>query len=70
MTERKYGNRSGANVNPRRKLSASPEAWDLMDQCAGDESWNDWARAVLAAAVAQQLKLSAEDTAALFEREQ
>ena len=42
-----------------------------MDQCAESaiECWSDWARGVLAVAVARDLGLDEADTVALFDRE-
>ena len=61
---------SGRNVNPRRKISAPPEAWRLMDRAAerAIESWSEWARGKLALAVADELGLEPEEMIALFDR--
>lgn len=42
-----------------------------MDKCAEREieSWADWARGVLAIAVAQQLGIDEADTVSMFDRE-
>lgn len=57
---------SGRNQAPRRLLGAPPEAWELMDRAAEKQitSWSDWARGVLAIAVAQEL---GRDEAAMVE---
>lgn len=49
---------SGKHAEPRRKLSAPQEAWDLWErarQHALDDNWAEWARHVLTVAAADEL---------------
>lgn len=61
--------RSGKNINTRRKLSATADAWRLMDQVRGTEPWTDWARRALARDVARSLRADESSIVALFAKE-
>lgn len=64
---RRKGDKSGKHAEPRRKLSAPKEAWDLWERArehALDDSWAEWARAVLTIAAADELGIDPQEALA------
>lgn len=63
------GGPSGKHTTAKRNMRMSEHAFALADQAAklDGESWSDWVRALQANAVAAQLGLDPEETAAVFE---
>lgn len=58
---------SGKHAEPRRKLSAPQEAWDLWERArehALDDSWAEWARNVLTIAAADELGIDPQEALA------
>lgn len=59
--------RHGKHATRRRPLSASDEAWDLWERArehALDDSWAEWARAVLTIAAAEELGIDPQEALA------
>lgn len=59
--------RSGKHADPRRKLSAPPECWELWERArehALDDSWAEWARHVLTIAAADELGIDPQEALA------
>jgi hypothetical protein len=56
--------RSGAFLNPRRKLTQTAEAFALQDMAAkrAGEPWSEWARERLMASAATELGIDPEET--------
>lgn len=64
---RRKGDKSGKHAEPRRKLSAPQEAWDLWERArkhALDDSWAEWARNVLTIAAADELGIDPQEALA------
>lgn len=64
---RRKGDKSGKHAEPRRKLTAPQEAWDLWDRArehAQDDSWAEWARNVLTIAAADELGIDPQEALA------
>lgn len=67
MTARRKSGPSGKHQDPRRKLSAPQEAWELWERArehALDDSWAEWARNVLTIAAAEELGIDVQQALA------